>query len=541
MGWIDEPSEERGVRFARGADGWEEWGWAELAAAANDAAAHIKELCGKRSGMAVAIVAPNGPEFIAAFYGALLAGQTPCPLAPANVIDDPSRYRDNLAALLAIAEPAALVTVAECSASLGESASGLPLLELEAQRAAAPFSPVRPAELALLQFTSGSSGRPRAVRVTRANLEANVLAIQQIVGIDPHADEVVTWLPTYHDLGLIGCTLTPAATGAPHERSTMTGTPPFGLGYAMKRVDDSQLEGLDFKRWRVAWLGAERIDAGLVARFHQRFAPFGMNASVFAPAYGLAEATLVVTAKQTDGVAQAVRPDWSALTHGGPVAIEQRASIAEHELIGDGAGWLVACGRAPGAIGVRVIGEDGRELPEGRVGEVLIEGECVTAGYLGDPQTTAERFRDGRLRSADAGFILDGELYVVGRIATALKVHGRWLFVEDVELIVHSSGIVERSRSVVFAGSQPRGEEIVVLVEREPGEWAHTLASRIAREIPDAIGLRIHSAPRGSIVRTSSGKPRRALLWAAHLSGALPGTSIVARAPGEGLPSGERA
>jgi len=554
LGWIDDPASERGVRFARDHNTWESWSWAEVAAAANAAAAQISELAGGRCG-AVAIIAPNSPEFIAAFYGTLLAGLTPCPLAPPKMIDDLERYREYVRGLLEIADPVALVSVGEYGETLSAIPRSCPLLNLHAQRDAPAFEPAAAAELALLQFTSGSSGHPRAVRVTRENLEANLRAIQEIVGIDPHADEVVTWLPTYHDMGLIGCTLTPAATqvsmsmlrvedfvmrplrwleclGGPDQHATMTGTPPFGLGYAMKRVSDAELDGFDFSRWRLAFLGAERIDAGLVARFIERMRDRGLSPSVFGPAYGLAEGTLVVSAKRGAGVAHAIRPDWSTVAFGKPVRVEGQATLDDRDAIGDGTGWLVGCGTCPPGVGVLAADEHGAPLPEGVVGELHVSGACVAGGYLDDPRATAERFGDEQqLRTGDAGFLLDGQLYVIGRIANALKVHGRWLFVEDVEASVFASGAVERSRCVVFAGAQPSGDEIVVLAEREPGDWAQKIAELLCLEIPDPIGVRVLSAARGSIARTSSGKPRRALLWAQHLAGELDAQTVFVRPP----------
>lgn len=552
LGWIEEPCTRRGVRFARGDGGWESWSWAELAAAANDAAARIAELAGSRRGP-VAIVAPNGPEFMASFYGALLAGLTPCPLAPPKPIDDLERYRDHIRALLGVAEPALLVSAPECRDALAAVAASCPVLTLGARRRAPRFAPVPTAELGLLQFTSGSSGRPRAVRVTRENLEANLAAILDWVAIDPDADEVVTWLPTYHDMGLIGCTLAPAATsvavnmlrsedfvlrplrwleclGGADERSTMTATPPFGLGYAMKRIPEAELGRLDFSRWRLAIVGAERIDAGLLARFIERFRAQNLAPSVFAPAYGLAEGTLVVTGKLDDGVGRALRPDWSELAFGRPVRVRERATLADAAAIGDGAGWLVGCGTSAPGVDVFAADEQGAALPEGVLGELVVGGECVADGYLGDADASAERFSGDRLlRSGDAGFLLGGQLYVVGRMANALKVHGRWLFVEDVELSLMASGLVERSRCVVFAGSRPAGDEIVVLAEREPGDWSDAVGELMSLQIPDAIAVRVLSAPRGSIARTSSGKPRRALLWARHLSGELEAETVFAR------------
>jgi fatty-acyl-CoA synthase len=558
LGWLDVPRTDRGVRFARAPRGWDYWSWAQLASAARDAAARLAEHATRPTG-AVAIIAPNGPEFIAAFYGSLLAGFTPCPLAPPKIVDDLEQYRVRVSRLLAVAHPVCVVTVDECSDALVSVGAKPPITVFTAKRHAADFAPRQLPDLGLLQFTSGSSGHPRAVQVTRENLEANLRAIQEVVRIDAVEDDVVTWLPTYHDLGLIGCTLTPAATqvglsmlrveefvmrpqrwleclGGVDERSTLTGAPPFGLGYALKRVSDEDVERMDFSRWRLAILGAERIDAGLLSRFIHRFRQQGLATSVLAPAYGLAEATLMVTVKQSARVARVVRPDWSTIALGKATTIEGTADLDDYEMIADGAGWLVSCGSCPQGVGVAAVGDDDASVPEGVVGELVVTGDCVAHGYLNDRDATAERFDDRRLRSGDAGFILDGELYVIGRIANALKVHGRWLFVEDVEAAVFASGLLERSRCVVFAGAHPTGDEVVVLAERDPGDWVDALAELLRTHVPDVVGVRVLSAERGSIARTSSGKPRRAVLWARHLAGEFHANTAYFRAPG-GLPA----
>jgi acyl-CoA synthetase (AMP-forming)/AMP-acid ligase II len=550
--WLREPHTERGIRFARGTDEWELWTWAELAAAVNDAAARIRESTTATSGV-VAIVAPNGPEFIAAFYGALLAGFTPCPLAPPKVIDDAARFRARLRSLLEIARPVALVRTTEAPEVLDSIYDGCPELILTASRTGSAFTPAPPAELGLLQFTSGSSGHPRAVQVSRANLEANVAAILEWTAIDPEADEALTWLPTYHDMGLIGCTLVPALTsvairvlrvedfvmrprlwleclGGPDHSCTMTAAPPFGLGYAMKRVSDEKLEGFDFSRWRLAIVGAERIDAGLLARFLDRFRDRGLSPTMLYPAYGLAEGTLMVTGKRA-GVPRAVRPDWSSVCFGEPVEVEETADLSDREAIGDGAAWLTSCGTCPEGIGLEVVDEDGRPLPEGTLGELTVTGACVARGYLGDEETTRERFTADGVRTADAGFVHEGELYVVGRIANALKVHGRWLFAEDVETGLCATGSLELSRCVVFAGSRPLGDEIVVLAERPPGDWVEAVATQLDALVPDPVGVRVLSSKRGTIARTSSGKPQRAFLWSQHLAGELKAETVYVREP----------
>ncbi|HEX8053585.1 MAG TPA: AMP-binding protein [Thermoleophilaceae bacterium] len=566
LGWLEEPTAERGVRFARGISEWDVWTWAEMAAAAHGAAARMSEMHGGRSGT-VAIVIPNSPEFVAAFYGALAAGLTPCPIAPPKAIDEPQRYRRHVAGLLEAAQPALVVTVAECRDALAPIALDCPLLELSADRTA-PLRPLAPPpDIALLQFTSGSSGRPRAVQVTRPNLEANIRAIIAKSAMDGQVDHVATWLPTYHDMGLIGCLLATAAAtaglsmlrvedfvrrpmrwleclGAEDGAATITATPPFGFGLALKRVTDDDLAGLDFSRWRVAIVGAERVDAAVLRRFLERFSENRLSPSVLCPAYGLAEGTLLVSAKQGPRAATVIRPDWSTLRFGEPVEVDAVTTLADLETLGDGVDWLVSCGDCPDGIGVEIVGEDGAPLPDGTLGEIAVTGSCVTAGYLNEPEVTAERFAGGTLRTGDAALRHDGELYVFGRMADALKVNGRWLSIEEIEAKVLASGAVARGRSVLFSGRDPEGDAVIALSEAEAGEWVSAVADVLGAEVPDTMSIHVLSGGWGTIMRTSSGKPRRRAMWEAYLADTLDAEVVYSRranAPDEQLAGGRSA
>jgi acyl-CoA synthetase (AMP-forming)/AMP-acid ligase II len=239
------------------------------------------------------------------------------------------------------------------------------------------------------------------------------------------------------------------------------------------------------------------------------------------PAYGLAEATLAVTGVPAGEVPDALLPDWSALRMGEPVRLRARAPVGSAE-IGGGAGWLVSCGAPCTSVEVEVIDDRGDPLPAGHLGEIRVKGPTVAAGYVGDTAAGLTRFTEEGLATADAGFVCDGELYVVGRIGDSIKVRGRSVYAEDLEARLTGIGGVRRGRCCIVPAIDERGTTIVAIVEAHGDDLLRervlaSLTSEIGPEIP----VRLVTVRSGSIPRTSSGKPRRRLLSERLLEGTL--------------------
>ncbi|MDQ3934019.1 MAG: AMP-binding protein [Actinomycetota bacterium] len=552
LDWLDDPRAGHGVRFADDEGGWAMWEYPRLASLVTGAAEQVAALRHAREG-AVSLVLRSGPEFFAGFVGALAAGNTPSPLALPTFMRDRAQYVEHAASILRTAQPV-LVLVDEGSEAIVEDAAeaaGLPgrVARIEFCERPPAASPVAArAELALLQFTSGSSGRPRAVRVTWGNLEANVAMIRRWLEMRPD-DATATWLPLYHDMGLIGCMITPMVNQSdvwvmrPEQfirdpvrwlecygvHGAQLGVAPnFGFGYANKRLDDEALQRMDFSEWRVAIVGAERLDADVLGRFARRLEPRGFRASAFLPAYGLAEATLAVTGVPLGDVPNAVRPDWRGARFGEPLSADEATLLTDAERIGSGDGWLVGCGRPHPRVGVAIVGEDGGELPEGHLGEIAVTGPTVAGGYLGEPGAST-RFEDDRLLTGDAGFLLGGELYVMGRLGDSVKVRGRTVFVEDMEARTAAFG-VPKGKCAVLAGTHAGANVLAALVELPPGGWVEEVAAMLEREGDEATRIAVISAEPGSIERTSSGKPRRRVMWQRLVAGELPGQVVHAGA-----------
>lgn len=549
LDWLNDPATDRGIRFANDEGDWDYATYEELARGAYGVASLLAEH-GLRRGGVVSIVAPTRPSFVTAFFGTLLAGGTPSPLVPPFYFASPELYVRHTAALLETASEM-MLTDESLSEIVGKAhaAAGLPdnPLIIEQAEGVDTFERRPQSDLALLQFTSGSSGVPRGVQVTWDNLVANVEMIRG--SIDWSADDIgAGWLPLYHDMGLIGCLITPVA----HQRdiwimrpdhfvrdpmlwlerfgrhgATLTAAPNFCFAYAAKRLRHEQLEGMDFSAWRAAIIGAERLDPGALGKFTALLEPFGFHRRVFLPAYGLAEATLAVSIQDPDKVARVLRPDWSEIRFGDPVTVTGDTQLGDSQL-GDGAGWLIGCGHPLPGVKVTVADENGGTLSDGLLGELTVTGSTIASGYAAGAESSSTSLTGGLLRTGDAGFIWDGELFVVGRLGDSIKIRGRTVYAEDIEARLTALPSVPKGRTVVIPGWRRGEESVTVVVETDPGEWMKAAMQLLRSEIGMETPVSIVTGPVGTIPRTSSGKPRRRVLWQAVADGTLEGVAVTA-------------
>jgi acyl-CoA synthetase (AMP-forming)/AMP-acid ligase II len=548
MGWLSSPRSDHALHFADDEGGWRDSSYDELAALVRGAAAQIAEH-GGAPGSTVVIVLPTGADFVAAFYGALLAGATPCPIAPPGYFSQSRSYRDHLTRVLDGARPSVVLTddflLPEIEAAVEAADVRVAATVARFDTDAAPPPPAPLPDVALLQYTSGSTGDPRGVVVTRDNLDAHLALASEWVSYTP--DQVSAfWIPLYHDMGLIGALL----TGVAHQQTmywlrpdqfvrrplrwiecfgrrgaSITTAPTFAFAYASKRIAPEEIADMDFSGWRFAGMGAERVDVQAVRLFAERFGPRGFRTSTISTGYGLAEATLVVTGCPVDAVPQAALVDWRGLQLGRPLDIE-RADLETAALSARPAEWILGCGPPLGDVSVRIVDGDGAPLPDGHLGEITVAGPTVAAGYVGG-EGRPSGFRDGVLHTADAGFVLDGDLYVLGRIGDMLSVRGRNVYVEDLEARLADVVGIPKGRFAVVAGP----DEVLTIVESPPGPWADEVVRVLSRHVGEQYAVAAVSVGRGSIERTSSGKPRRRSMWQSFSTGALGGT--VVRREGE--------
>lgn len=502
--------------------------------------AHAMLAAGVRPGDRALLVFPPGIDFIAGFFGCLCAGVVAVPAYP----PDPSRMARTLPRLLAIAKDAAprvvLTTRAIVELRAGFDDEFLSLVPWLAADATAPckdrLPAADPASLAFLQYTSGSTAAPKGVMVTHANLVANSAMIAER-SEQQDGSPSLTWLPAYHDMGLIDGVLQPIWSGAPsvfmppsaflqrparwleaigRYRVRKTGGPNFAYALCVRKVSDDERARLDLSTWKHAYCGAEPVRAETIAQFCHRFAGVGFAREAFAPVYGMAEATLMVSGSPT-----------------GPRVLACDRAALERGAVTPGDASIVSCGR-PG-IEVRIADPYAwTELAEDRVGEIWLKGPSVAAGYFGRPADTEAAFKaqlDGQpghyFRTGDLGFLHAGELYVTSRAKDLLIVRGRNLVPTDVESTIEAAHKgVRLGCAVAFSVNVMGSEAVAIAAEIEPmlgfstDEITAKIREAVSAQHDVAVGAIALLAPR-SLPKTSSGKVRRQATKEAFFAGAL--------------------
>ncbi|WP_444309093.1 AMP-binding protein [Mycobacterium marinum] len=539
--------------MADSAGGWQCFTYRKLAEVSGQVAAQYRA-AGVRAGDVVCLTVPTTYESLASLFGVWLAGAVICPLAEPSFQSD-QEYVEHIGEVLRRAEPAVTATSAELAPLMGKAMAhaglpGSPLVvncQIEgAQELPAP--PDRLPELALLQFTSGSTGNPQGVRVSWANLEANFAVLHRWTQWQP-GQGGAGWLPLYHDMGLIGFLLPAIAMQEnlwlmrPLEfirdpgrwlscfgpgKAAHTAAPSFAFAYAARRIAADRWADFDLSALRSAIVGAEVVDPQALAEFARVAAPAGFASNTFVPAYGLAENTLGVTSIGSGRDMLLVRPDWSSLRYGQPVRIAEQTRFSP-EWNAKEAGWLVGTGSPDplDGIGVEVVDEDGVSLSAGQLGEIAVTGSSVAVGYHGQHRDRVTRFLGGVLRTGDAGFFYGGELFVVGRMGDSIQLRGRNIYAEDLDAKVSETAELNRGRVMVVNRLNEGKAGVVVFAEAAPGPWTDNVIERLRGELGPEPRVSIVCGDRGMIRRTSSGKPRRREMWELLTSGKLTGTSVI--------------
>ena len=524
---------------------------------------------GVTPGGRVSLMLPTSRQFFVCYAGILLAGGVPVPIYPPFRADRIEEYAERQGAILNNAEVCLLLTFrrAETVAQLMKPRvkSLLAVVDaeklIEASEKAPPPAPGalpafiggsrvrKPSDLALLQYTSGSTGDPKGVRLTHANLLANMRAIGEAVQIQS-SDMGVSWLPLYHDMGLIGAWLTMLLYGAhlvvmspmafltrperwlqavTKHKGTLTAAPNFAFELCARKIPDSALEGLDLSSWRAALNGAEPVNPETLERFAKRFEKRGFRRETMLPVYGLAEASLAVTVPPLNREPKIDRVERETF------ATEGRAvPVASHDA---NAIEFVSAGMPIPGHEVLIADKDGREVPERTEGFLWFRGPSATSGYFQNPEATAKLFEAGPrseegaypwVNSGDRAYQADGEIYITGRVKDIIIKGGRNLYPHEVEeLTSHVEGI-RKGCIVAFGvtGEQTGTEKLVIVAEtREQDAKKRTaLTAKINEEVARGLGLppdRVELIPPGSIPKTSSGKLRREETKQRYLNGKL--------------------
>lgn len=498
-------------------------------------------------GSRIALMLPTSLDFFVAFYGALYAGCVPVPLYPPARPSQLEEHMRRLAGILNNAGAAWFVTdpraqaLAQVLRAQCDSLAGISTVAEFSEAGGTPHWPeASPQDIAFIQYTSGSTGDPKGAALTHANLTANIRAMQQASGVTSQ-DVFVSWLPLYHDMGLIGAALGSMAAGfrlvlmsplsflaqpsrwlraIDRYRASLSAAPNFAYEICAGKLQDRDLEGLDLSCWRLAFNGAEPVSPVTLERFAARLAPYGFRASTMTPVYGLAECSVGLCFPPPGRGPRIDMIDRRTLQDDG-VACPVTAGSS-------GAQRIVGCGLPLPGHAVRIVDTAGRELPERSAGRIQFRGPSATAGYFNNPAATAKLFDGEWLNTGDLGYFSEGELFITGREKDIIIRGGHNIHPQELEEAIGRIAGVRPGGVAVFPASDARTatEKLVVLAETrtpEPAEQA-----RIRRQIEqlalDLLGMAADDvvlAPPRSVLKTSSGKIRRAACRTAYESGAL--------------------
>ena len=490
---------------------------------------------GFRPGETAAIMLPTGRDYFPVFFGILLAGGIPVPIYPPARLSQIEDHLTRHAGILDNAGTTLLVTIDQAiplarllRVRLARLKAVATPEELEAkgERPAIPIT--SPLDLAFLQYTSGSTGNPKGVMLSHANLLANIRAMGEAARVSS-ADTFVSWLPLYHDMGLIGAWLGSLYFAAPlvimsplaflsrperwlwaiHRfRASLSAAPNFAYELCLRKIDDQSIRGLDLSSWRMALNGAEPVSPATMESFSSRFAPFGFRPGAVAPVYGLAECTVGLTFPPPGRGLLLDRIDRDLF-----------AATGEARPIG-GAGpealTVVACGRPLSGHRLRVVDKNGNRLPERREGRLQFRGPSATSGYFRNRAETEKLFDVAWLESGDLAYLADGDVYLTGRSKDMIIKAGRNLYPYELEEAVAGIDGIRKGCVAVFGSPGPLagGERLVVLAEtRRKGEQElaalRESITRVALELLEMAPDDIVLAPPGTVLKTSSGKIRR--------------------------------
>lgn len=487
-------------------------------------------------GSRVAIVADTSPEFVELFFACRYAGLVPFAMPIPVNLGSHGIYVQQLRGMLESSQASIALANIDYFGFLEEAVAGVThiqwagtpgkLSELPEQDV--ELKPNHPDETAYLQFTSGSTRTPRGVIITERALMCNLQGIvRNGLEIKPD-DRSASWLPFYHDMGLVGLVLAPMVTQISvdylatrdfairplqwlrlisRNRCTVAFSQPFGLKLCTLRVRESDLKELDLSSWRAAGIGAEMIRPETLRNFAERFASAGFDENAFLPCYGLAESTLAVTFSKIGEGCKSIQVDSKIL-------IDKRMAV---RLQADGRkqNEFVNCGQPlPGHV-VKIVDEDGQQLSEMMVGSVLVHGDSVMTGYYNNPEETNKALKSGNwLDTGDIGFLFEGDLYITGRRTDVIIVNGRNIRAQDIEELAEQQPEVRSREASAFGVNDEDGTTTIVLViecrltsvvERQ------SLTTRLQQLVYMAFGVNcvVELVPPHTLPRTSSGKLSR--------------------------------
>ncbi|MCP4205091.1 MAG: AMP-binding protein [bacterium] len=542
LGWHANRHPERShVAFLAERDQIEDLTYGALFERGKGVARALREL-GLESEQTVGLMLPSGLDYFASFFGILMAGGVPVPLYPPARLSQIEDHLRRQAGILNTAQARFLITVAEVMplarlvrAHVGSLTRVMTPAELTVDGPTASLPVVRANDIAFLQFTSGSTADPKGVILTHANLLANLRSIGRAAELTPN-DRVVSWLPLYHDMGLIGAwmgslyfampltLMSPLAflarparwLQAVHRyRATLSAAPNFAYELCLKKIEDDEIQGLDLSSWRGSLNGAEPVSPRTIEEFTERFAPYGYRPGTMMPVYGLAECSLALAFPPIGRGPVVDRVDREQLAVAGraePVSHDGGEDYDDADALSFvGAGFTLIDHE------IRIVDSTGAEVGERHEGKIQFRGPSATSGYFRNPEATRKLFDGDWLDSGDLGYIAAGELFVTGRAKDLIIRAGRNIYPQELEEVVGNLPGVRKGCVAVFGSKDPKTgtERLVVLAEtRETDETVRQeLRERIQQAAVDLVGTPaddVSLVPPRAVPKTSSGKLRRA-------------------------------
>ncbi|WP_426261155.1 fatty acyl-AMP ligase [Sphingomonas sp. DC1100-1] len=504
----------------------------------------------------IALVAETGPEFAALFFGTIYAGAWPVPLPLPTSFGGRDSYIEQLRIQLASCDPKMLIFPPELSAMAAEAArlagtDGIDWSEFATRAAPEAALPQAHGEqIAYLQYSSGSTRFPHGVAITHHALLNNLAAHSHGMQIDG-TDRCISWLPWYHDMGLVGCFLSPIANQVStdylktedfarrplawldmisrHDGTALSYSPTFGYDICARRMSSQTKAAgrFDLSRWRVAGNGADMIRPDVMQAFVDAFADAGFKASAFLPSYGLAEATLAVSLMPPGEGIRVELVEETQLSGGGDSLAANDGPRPQRFRA------IVNCGKPVRDMTVEIREEDGTPLPDGAIGKLWCKGPSVMVGYFRDQEATDACMVDGWLDTGDMAYMSDGYIYIVGRAKDMIIVNGKNHWPQDIEWAVEQLPGFKSGDIAAFAITTPGGEETpAVLVQCRSSDDAERLRLRdeIRERVRSVTGMNcvIELIPPRTLPRTSSGKLSRAKARNLYLSGDIKPYPIAA-------------
>lgn len=496
-------------------------------------------------GQSVAIMLPTSRDYLFSFFGILLAGGIPVPIYPplrASQIEDHLRRH---AKILDNAESVLLITVTQAQ-RVGQLLKGqvnslrevVTAAQLAVSTGILQQPPVGTNDIAFLQYTSGSTGQPKGVILTHAELLANIRAMGEALQVDS-TDVFISWLPLYHDMGLIGAWLGSLYHGmslvlmspltfltrpsrwlwtVDKHRGTLIAAPNFAYEMCLSKVADSDIEALDLSSLRMAFNGAEPVSPNTIRRFTERFAAYGFREQVMAPVYGLAECAVGLAFPPVGRGAVIDRIEREVfITRGKAIAL----SDATQEVVKNAASQdvleFVACGQPLPGYQIRIVDEAGRELPEREQGRLQFQGPSATSGYLHNVEATQCLFDGDWLNSGDLAYIAEGDIYLTGRVKDVIIRGGRNIYPHELEALAGNIDGIRKGCVAVFGSTDHKAatERLIVVAETREHDSAkkQELQAEILAVTSDLLGLpadEVVLVLPHTVLKTSSGKIRRA-------------------------------